>query len=67
MMQEKTTAIMSKKKPLIRNYQERQYQQFERTLQKKYPGIWHRIHEDSGIVFALYDSGLFYKIMEGKV
>jgi hypothetical protein len=64
MMQEKTTATMSKRKPLMRTYRDSQYQRFEHQLQKKYPDLWHTIHEQSEIVFAMYESGLFFTIME---
>jgi hypothetical protein len=64
MMKEKIKATMSKIKPLMRTYRDSQYQRFEHQLQKKYPELWHSIHEQSEIVFALYDSGLFFTIME---
>jgi hypothetical protein len=64
MMEEKQKATMSKKKPLMRNYRESQYQRFEHQLQKKYPELWHSINEHSEIIYAFYESGLFYTIME---
>jgi hypothetical protein len=63
MLKLKTLAIMSKKKPLIRNYRDSQYHRFEHQLQKKYPDFWHAINDRSEIVFALYESGLFFTIM----
>jgi hypothetical protein len=63
MLKEKIMANMSKQKPLMRTYKEPQFRAFDKELQKKYPELWHAIQGDSRILFAMYDSGLFFVIM----
>ena len=67
MMQEKKKEIQPPIKPLKRNYSERQYQRFENEFKKRYPDVCKAIKETGGctspVVFAMYESGLFYHIL----
>lgn len=67
MMQETKKEIQPKKKPLKRNHSERQYKRFENEFKKRYSGVIKAIKEMDGcispVVYAMYESGLFYHIL----